>query len=107
MKENPAFKPGWNKKRKNTAFTWRQIQLLVGKAKTADEWKDTFLSLSPKDQWEILYKYHSPPKQVDINQGVTVTLQIHGLERKVQEIQGHIVDTKAIEDGNDVLQSDE
>ena len=96
MKENPAFKPGWNKKRKNSAFTWRQIQILVGKAKTKEEWIAAFNILQPKDQWDILYKYHTPPKQVDINQGVRVTLEIKGLD-DAKVIEGQVIEHQALE----------
>ena len=95
MKDNPAFKPGWNKKR-NSEFTWRQIQKIVGKAKTQEGWLESFNNLTTKEQWEILYKYHPPPKQLDINQGVRVILEIHGLEDP-KVIEGKVVEPKALE----------
>ena len=94
MKPTGYYTPG-NPKRERKP-TWQWVQHMVNKAYTGPEWIEKFKSLPDLEKWKILQAVNPQPKQVDINQGVRVVLEIHGLEDP-KVIEGKVVEPKALE----------
>ena len=103
MRRKPMESPDWmkekgwkNQTKRNRTPTWQWVQHMVNKMYTGEEWVSKFKELPTVEQWKILREVNPQPKQVDINQGVRVILQIRGLDNDVKQVEGQRVETRAL-----------
>ena len=76
-----AYNPNLYKdqsKRDRTPF-WGQVQRWVVKAKTPQEWQESFEKLTIKEQWDILARYTPVPKEIKADSNTTLRLLIEGV----------------------------
>ena len=81
-------------KRDRTPY-WGQVQKWVFKAKTREQWIETFNMLGPKEQYEILARFVPVPKQIQADVNSTFQLIINGLPIKSidsKEVKGQLVE---------------
>lgn len=81
-------------KRDRTPY-WGQIQRWLVKAKTPEQWIETFNMLSPMDQWTVLSRYTPVPKEIsNENSGLQVILNLSGVD--IRPLQGKVIQSTPI-----------
>jgi len=88
-----------NQSKRNRKPTWQWVRHMVNRAYTGDEWVDRFKSLPPTAQWKILNDVNPQPKEIDVKSGVSITLQIQGVEPKHKVIDAQVVEPLALTEG--------
>ena len=75
-------------KRDRTPY-WGQVQRWVVKAKTPEEWKESFDRLTDKEKWDVLRAYTPVPKEMKVEGNTSIQLIIDGI-RQTNAIDGTI-----------------
>lgn len=94
MKPQGYYTPGNPKKKRGITREW--FERCLQKAFTQDDVIEKIRNLPDKDVVQLYRDWI--PRETRLESGISVSLIVHGLENKVKEIEGKVVELKALED---------